>query len=219
MESEFCEMMPRGFSAHIARLRLVEVTVRQLALMEKNIEDAALKLADAQVDVIGYGCTSGSLFRGLGHDESIEERIEQTTHIPAVATAGAVVDALRALNIRKVCVATPYTDEINDLEKKFLSSSGFQVVDLKGLGLKDNLKIGGLMGEVACRLVVELDYHIADGIFLSCTNLATAGVIEKLEHMTEKSVVSSNTATMWAMLRKGDFSTEIKGFGRLLESI
>jgi maleate isomerase len=105
------------------------------------------------------------------------------------------------------------------LEKKFLSSSGFRVVGLKGLGLKDNLKIGGLTSEAAYRLIMELDYHTADGIFLSCTNLATAGIIDKLERITRKSVISSNTATMWAMLKQGDCSTEIKGFGRLLGTI
>lgn len=217
MESEFCKMIPEGFSVHISRLRLVEVTVEQLALMEKEIENAALKLADAEVSVIGYGCTSGSLFRGLEHDKNIEARIERTTGIPAVATAGAVVSALGALNIKKVCVATPYTDLINNLEEKFLSSSGFQVVDLKGLGIKRNIRIGRLSSEVAYRLVMELGYAKADGIFISCTNFATAGIIKKLEQITKKEVVSSNTATLWAMLKKCDVSTKIRGFGRLLE--
>lgn len=219
MEPEFCMMTPKGFSVHTARLRLVEVTVKQLALMEERIEDAALKLADAEVDVVGYGCTSGSLFRGLGHDKNIVERIEKTTGVPAVATAGAVVDALKALNVRKVCVATPYIDQINKLEEKFLLSSGFQVVDLKGLGIKDNRKIGRLGSEVVYRLVMELDYAKADGAFVSCTNFATVSIIEELERITKKSVVSSNTATLWAMLKKCSASTEIKGFGRLLEKI
>ena len=219
MESEFCRMIPEGFSVHTARLRLVEVTVKQLVLMEKKIEDEVLKLADAEVNVIGYGCTSGSLFKGLGHDKSIQERIERATGIPAVATAGAVVDALKVLNIRKVCVATPYTDQINNLEGKFLLSSGFRVVDLNGLGIKDNLKVGRLGSEVAYRLVMELGYAEAEGIFISCTNFATASIIEKLERITQKKVVSSNTATLWAMLKKCGVSIEIKGFGRLLEKI
>lgn len=219
MESEFCRMISEGFSVHTARLRLVEVTVKELALMEEKIEDAALKLADAEIDIIGYGCTSGSLFSGLGHDKSVEERIERATGIPGVATAGAVVDALKALNMRKVCVATPYTDQINELEKKFLSLNGFQVVDLKGLGIKSNLKIGRLSSEVAFRLVMELDYAKADGIFISCTNFPTAGILEKLERSTQKMIVSSNTATLWAMLKKCGVSAEIKGFRSLLEEI
>lgn len=219
MESEFWRMLPEGFSVHASRLRLREVTVEELGLMEKRVEDAALQLADAEIDVIGYGCTSGSLFKGLGHDKSIEKRIERVAGVPAIATAGAVVSALRTLRMKKVCVATPYTNEINNLEEKFLSLGGFRVVDLKGLGMKRNLEIGRLSSEVAYKLVMELEYAKADGVFTSCTNFATADIIEKLERVTQRRVVSSNTATLWAMLRTCQVSAEIKGFGGLLEKI
>lgn len=219
MESEFWKMIPEGFSVHTARLRLKEVTVEELERMEKKVEDAALELVDTEIDVVGYGCTSGSLFKGLGHDRSIEQRIERTTGVPAIATAGAVVSALRTLNIKEVCVATPYTDEINNLEAKFLSLSGLRVVDLKGLGMKKNLDIGRLSSEVAYKLVMGLECAGADGVFVSCTNFATADIIEKLERVTQKRVVSSNTATLWAVLKKCQVSAEIKGFGSLLERI
>lgn len=217
MESEFYEMLPKGFSVHTGRLGLREVTVEELARMEEKIEEEARKLADAYVDVIGYGCTSGSLFRGLGHDKMIEERIERASGKPAVATAGAVVRALKALNIKRVAVATPYTDEINSLEDKFLSANGFQVVDLKGLQITDNIKIGKLGAQVAYNLVMELECDKADGIFISCTNFPTIESIKKLEDVLRKPVISSNTATLWAMLKKCGASTEIQGFGRLLE--
>ena len=219
MESEFWKMLPEGFSVHTSRLRLREVTVEELGLMEKRVEDAALQLADAEIDVVGYGCTSGSLFKGLGHEKSIEKRIERAAGVPAIATAGAVVSALKTLNMKEVCVATPYADEISNLEEKFLSLSGFRVVDLKGLGMKQNLEIGRLSSEVAYKLVMELEYAKADGVFVSCTNFATADVIEKLERVTQRRVVSSNTATLWTMLKTCQVSAEIKGFGSLLEKI
>jgi len=219
MEREFCTMLPEGFSVHTVRLRLSEVTVKGLAEMEKGIEEEALKLADAGVDVIGYGCTSGSLFRGLGHDQVIEARIERASGLPAVATAGAVVSALRALNIEKVAVATPYIDEINDLEKAFLSSNGFRVVELKGLGIKDNIRIGRLDSQASYELAMELRHDQAEGIFMSCTNFPTLDKIRQLEDAIRKPVVSSNTATFWAMLRGYGVSIKIKEFGKLIERI
>ena len=217
MEPEFYRMLPNSFSVHTGRLRLREVTVKGLAEMEEKIEDEALKLSDASVDVIGYGCTSGSLFRGLGHDKIIEERIEKASGIPAVATAGAVIRALKALKIKKVAVATPYIDEINDLEEKFLLANELQVVDLNGLKLKDNIKIGKLSSEVAYKLVMELRCDEADGIFISCTNFPTVNSINKLEKELKKPVISSNTATLWAMLKRCGASTKIQGFGRLFQ--
>ena len=219
MEREFSKLSPEGFSVHTARLRLREVTVKALAKMEEGVEEEALKLADAGVNVIGYGCTSGSLFRGLGHDKTIEAMIEGASGIPAVATAGAVISALKALNIGKVTVATPYIDEINGLEKEFLSSNGFHVVELKGLGIKDNIEIGRLNSQVAYELVMELRYAEADGVFISCTNFPTLNKIKELEDITRKPVVSSNTATFWAMLRRCGISIKIKDFGVLLERL
>lgn len=219
MEREFSRLSPEDFSVHTARLRLTEVTVKELAEMEKGVEGAALKLADAGVDIIGYGCTSGSLYRGLGHDKTIEARIEKTSGAPAVATAGAVISALRALKIHKVAVATPYVDEINDLEEEFLSLNGFQVTDLKGLGIEKNIEIGRLDSQDAYELVMRLEYADADGVFISCTNFPTLDKIEKLEDAIHKPVISSNTATFWAMLRRCGISIKIKDFGELLEKI
>lgn len=187
--------------------------------MERKIEEEARKLADAHVKVIGYGCTSGSLFKGLGHDKIIEQRIERAFGIPAVATAGAVVKALKALRINKVAVATPYTREINMLEEKFLSDNGFNVVDLKGLGITDNISVGRLSNKVVYNLTKRLRIDDADGIFLSCTNLPTMEIIGRLEKTFRKPFISSNTATLWAMLRQCHRSTKILGFGKLLARI
>ena len=148
-----------------------------------------------------------------------EERIEKASGTPAVATAGAVVKALKTLNIKKVAVATPYIDEINSLEDRFLSANGFQVVDLKGLRITDNIKIGKLGGQVAYNLVMELRCDEADGIFISCTNFPTIESIKKLENVLRKPVISSNTATLWAMLKRCGVATKIQGFGRLLERV
>jgi len=216
MEQEFNRMRPRNATVHTARMRLREVVVSELLSMEKEIVSEALKLADARVDVIGFGCTTGSLARGLGHDEEIVSRIEKATKIPAVATAGAVVDALKALGLSRISVGTPYSDEINALEKRFLEQNGFRIVRMKGLGITDNTEIGRQSQRTVYDLVNEVETAEAEGIFVSCTNLPTISLIEKLEKELGKPVVSSNTATMWAMLRKIGYKKGIRGYGRLL---
>jgi len=216
MEHEFNVMRPREATVHVARMRLREVTLSKLMDMEKEIELATLRLADAKVNVIGFGCTSGSLFRGLGHDQKIVTRIEKATNTPAVATAGAVVDVLKALKLSKISVATPYTEEINSLEKRFLEENGVGIQKMKGLGIKDNLKIGEQNPRTVYKLVKEVDTAQSDGVFVSCTNLRTIEVVGRLEKELKKPVVSSNTATLWAMLRRAKYIKPVVGFGRLL---
>jgi len=219
MEPEFYRILPKSFTIHCCRLRLREVTLKDLVKMEEKIGEEAPKLADAAVSVIGFGCTSGSLFRGLGHDKHIEAKIEKATGIPTVSTAGAVVDAFKAKGIKNLAVATPYIEKINGLEKKFLSANGFRVVDMKSLGIKDNLKIGELTSQNAYELVKKLEFKKADGIFVSCTNFATFDSIAKMEKDTHKIVASSNSTTLWAMLKKCGVHVRIRGYGKLLSEI
>jgi maleate isomerase len=215
MEAEYGRVLPDNITLHTGRMRLRDVTVEALVEMERSVEEEALKLADADIDIIGYGCTSGSLVKGLHHDKEIVSKIERVTNVPAVATAGAVVDALKSLKIRKVVVATPYIDEINDLEEKFLNGNGFEVVEIKGLSFIDNTKIGVTKGDVVIDLVKSLNHQNADGVFISCTNLPTMNVIEKLERALHKPVISSNTATLWSMIRRSGHEVKIEGIGQL----
>ncbi|MFQ6090757.1 MAG: maleate cis-trans isomerase, partial [Candidatus Bipolaricaulia bacterium] len=142
MESEFVRYVPEGVSVQTARLPLERVTEDELIKMAEKVEEAAALLADAQVDVIAYGCTSGSLIKGKGHGIKLEERIGRATGIPAVATAHAVLNALRAKGLKKIAVATPYSKEINEKEREFISDNGFEVLAIHGLGLTKNLEIG-----------------------------------------------------------------------------
>ena len=218
MEYEFNLMRPKQATVHTARIRLREVVVSELLDMEKKIVEEALKLADAKVDVIAFGCTSGSLIRGLDHDKEIVSRIEKATNTPAVATAGAAVNALKALNLSKISVATPYTDEINILEGKFLEQSGFTIVKIEGLGITDNLEIGRQKPENISRMAELVDTLQSEGIFLSCTNLPTIEVIASLEKKLGKPVVSSNTATMWFMLKRIGYKHAVEGYGSLFHT-
>ncbi|MCR6691234.1 MAG: aspartate/glutamate racemase family protein [archaeon YNP-LCB-003-016] len=219
MELEFWRVLPKDFSIHTARLKLRDVTVEGLELMESEIDDEALKLADADVDVILYGCTTGSLFRGVGHDKLIESRIERLTGKPAISTSGAVVSALRFLKAEKISVITPYIDELNILEERFLVGNGFKVMDLKSLNMIRNVDIGRVSSDAIMNLFSKLDYSSSDAIFISCTNMPTLNLIDKLEGVAGIPVLSSNSASMWAVLKRLNYGFGIKGYGRLLASI
>ena len=56
--------------------------------------------------------------------------------VPAVTTASAVIDALKKLGLSKVAVGTPYIDEVNAAERKFLEESGIEVTQDQGPGLR-----------------------------------------------------------------------------------
>ncbi|NIM91468.1 MAG: maleate cis-trans isomerase, partial [Candidatus Aminicenantes bacterium] len=215
MEAEFWRMASGWATVHTTRLRLRKITVDELEETEGMMIEASMLLADSEVDVIGYGCTSGSFFKGKGHDREIEEKIAEITGIPAVATAKAVVEALDELHLNRVCVVTPYTEEINKLEKEFLEQSGMEVLRMKGLNITNNIEVGSKEPSAAYELAKETYAQGTQGMFISCTNFRTIEVIERLEKELNVPVISSNTATFWAMMKKAGSGRKIKGYGRL----
>lgn len=216
MEAEVWKMASGWSTVHTARMRLQEITVDDLEKMEGQMLEAAGSLADADVDVIGYGCTSGSLFRGKDHDVEIEREIEEKTRIPAVATAKAVVEAFNELQISRVCVATPYIEEINERVQRYLEQNSIDVLRIKGLDITHNSEVGNQDTNVAYELAKKVHMPEAQGIFISCTNFRTIEVIGQLEEELKVPVISSNTATLWAMMKKTVSQRTLKGYGKLL---
>lgn len=208
---------------HSARITLREVNLKGLEEMEKETERAAAELRTANVDVIAYACTTGSLFKGPKHHEEIKQRIEGITGIKAVATAGAVLDALKYLNARNVLVVTPYIDELNVKEREFLEANGFRVIDIRGLGIVDNTVIGALDPRTAYEAALNAARQAKDEfdvLFISCTNWRTFEIISQLEKSVGKPVMSSNSATLWSVIRALDIKVKLRfNLGTLFSSL
>jgi len=218
METEFWRLLFNyNITVHSSRLYLESVDVASLLKMVEKVEEAAKLLATADVDVVVFGCTTGSLVGGLEYDKVIEERIRSVVHKPVVVTARAVVEAFRTLGVKRVAVGTPYIDSLNILEKRFLEANGLEVVDIKGLGIRDNRVIGRLDPGQVYRLAKSLKTSLADAIFLSCTNMPTVDVIDLLEEEFGIPVVSSNTASLWAALKCLEIRVKLDKGGVLLK--
>jgi maleate isomerase len=67
-EADFQLVVPRGITVHGQRLWLTNDALGEEGMLRMNaeIETGARYLATAGVDVISYGCTTGSFFKGPG---------------------------------------------------------------------------------------------------------------------------------------------------------
>ena len=205
IEPEFNTFAPSGISIHATRLLLPKGDKKHLAQMAEDTEAACDLLATAKVNVIGYACTTGSLIMGLVWEKTLVKRMESRIRVPAVTTASAAIDALKKLHISKVGVGTPYIDEVNNAEKKFLEDSGIEVTKISGLGYVDGEALHKEPLETAMKLAKRVDSKDADGIFLSCTDLKTFPILDSIEKALGKPVVSSNSATLWKCLDTMDW--------------
>ena len=199
-EPEFARALPDGVSLHASRMRLADVDAESLSAMADDATECASLLASADVDVVAYGCTTGSLVHGPGYDEDIEARLEAEAGVPAVATAASIKRAFDALDVESVAVTTPYIENLNRREAEFLEAAGYDVVAIDGLGLSSNTEIGAQDPETAAEAARNVDDPDADAVFISCTNYRTFEIIPELERELDKPVVTSNQATLWDAL-------------------
>ncbi len=199
--AEFGLAAPTDVLVLYSRLRLPrgEVSVEALDAMlgGERLEEAALELADAGVAAITVACTSGTLLHGPGFDEVVSTRVTQGTGLPATTTATAVRRALSALNVRSVSVGTPYDEDINLRERRFLEAAGISVRGIVGLGKRYDREIGDLSLDDVRSLADAAWEEGSDALFLSCTNLPALTLIDELETRLGCPVVTSNSATIW----------------------
>jgi maleate isomerase len=217
MEPEFQAAIPDGVSVHATRVLLEEATPTRLKDLIHSAGDAARLLASADVGVIMFGCTSGSLVGGADWDVQVARRIREASGVAATTTSTAVVAALRALGARRIAVGTPYIGEVNELERRFLEGHGFDVVAMEGLGFTRGAELHSVATGTAYALGRRVDRSEADCIFLSCTDLRTFDEISSLEADTGKSVITSNGASLWYALAMAGVQGVMEGQGRTLD--
>jgi maleate isomerase len=216
-EPEMNLIAPEGITAFAARMRNTKADLEDSLGLLNHVERATDELASAQVDVVAFTCTASSFVQGGRGEEGLRKLIEKTARVPSVTTSGAVVEALGKLKAKRLVIATPYPEEINQLEKAFFEEHGFEVLAIRGLGITDAFLIGCEMPETTYRFVKSMDDASADVIFISCTNYRTFDIIELLEEDCRKPVVTSNQATFWSALRTIGCRESIAGVGRLLQ--
>ena len=221
-EVEFHRMAPEGVAVCTTRMLLEGPTPEGLEKMASYTEEAASLLARAEPDVITFGCTTGSLLKGVGYDKEIIRRIETCTGIPALTTSTAVVESLKVLGVKKIDIATPYIDELNQRERVFMEDSGFQVTAIETLKPEDFSELKKpspryVRPEQMYKLAKKTLTENADAMFISCTALGLIDIIEHLENDIGRPVITSNQVTMWAALRKINIGDKISGLGQLFK--
>ena len=223
LECELPPHLPKGFAINWSRVsRPNWETVNRDSLMAMN--ELAIRRAQDLVrlkpEVILYACTSGSFVEGEGSEDEIASRIQDATGIKALTTSAAVIRALKHLDVRTVYMVTPYPQDINELEVDFLRFNDIKVVGYDSFNCDEKRPIASVSSEEVADLVLAHRDEIAkaDAVFISCTNLLSFDQIDRLERELDRPVVSSNLASLRAVLFAIGAPTDGAGVGRLFRT-
>ena len=220
IEHEFRAVWPaHGVALYGARLHnSVHISPKTLKEMEGLIVPTT-QLLPSMVDlsVMAFACTSGALVIG---ERRVAELI-QTVRPRALVTdpVTAAIAALRATGVGRVGLLTPYVRDINARLREALIARGLEIPVMGSFNEADD----GVVARISPRAVLEAIARIGrstscDGVFVSCTSLRVARIVEEAEALIGKPVTSSNHALAWHMMRLAGINDCIPGFGRLYRS-
>jgi maleate isomerase len=217
-EPELNIFLPKeGIGLYVNRIPMPNVVnVESLAQMEHSMtEVAAGILPDDHLDVIIYGCTSGTMTIGA---DVVEAKIREARPNVAVTdpiTAG--LKGLRQMGCQRIALLTPYIAEVNVIVEDYITKQGFELVAKGSFNQPGDPQICRVPPQAIYDAGLKLGQMVdVDGLFISCTGLRTSSILEPLEQALGIPVVSSNQALAWDALRLAGYMDPIEGFGRLL---
>ena len=193
------------------------LTNETLKKMAKDIPEVTERiLPNQKLDCVAYGCTSGTIAAGYS---SIFEKINLAKPNTKVTTPiTSAIKALKTLNIKKLSIFTPYTNEINQSVISYFKKENIEISELSYFDIASDLDIGKVDPQHVFETLTKIDLSKSDALFVSCTALPVLSVIAELEKKINKVVLSSNQTLIWDTLKKINFNNKVEGFGELFNN-
>ena len=212
------EVFPPDIRIEGRTLKVGKYTDDEFHRAELAFADLVRDLARQPLDFL---MVTGELFlsfKGPGSDLEILDLVKQITAVPASTVLTAVVGGCRALDLKRIVMASPFPEDQDDRLVKFLAHYGIEVVAFRGLGCPNADMIWELPPESGYELASALlhEHPNVDGVYLPCNKWRTISVIERIEQDNQKPVVTNTQAWVWEALRLMNMRKPIAGYGRLL---
>ncbi len=194
------------------------ITPETLAEMEGGIAAAtALIKPGIPLDALAYGCTSGAMV--IGEDRVFALLREAWPDKPCTTPITAALAGLRLLGARRIALLTPYIDEINQSMRRYIEARDLTVAAMGSFNNGNDNEVARISAASLEAAILELgSQNSVDAVFIACTSLRVAALVERAEAKLGKPVTSSNHAMAWHALRLAGYADAVPGFGRLFRT-
>jgi maleate cis-trans isomerase len=201
-------LAPPGVTIHATRSGGYDVAAipdaDEMRRFARQALDQQLQLlVDGRVEMIAYACTSATLADGPEFDQAFSDEICSKSGLPAVTTAGALIEAIRDLGAQRVAFTSPYVPQLAAEAVDFIEQCGIEVVNQLGYEQAlSSLEQNALTPQDAYRMGLKADHPQAELLVVSCTDYRALEAIPALEQALGKPVITSNSALMYACLKR-----------------
>ncbi len=115
---------------------------------------------------------------------------------------------------------SPYSDAVNERAARYFETKhGLDTIALEGFGATDAYAIGKLGPQNARDAFARIDRPEIEVFVVPGGNFPTMSSVASWEREFGKPVVTTNQASIWAMLRAFNSGDRLPAFGRLLAEV
>lgn len=218
VEIEYNRLLPPTLQAHVGRL-LSSGAGPFSPSLDADVDHQARLLGTAKVEVISLAQTSASLFAD-DYDATVTQRMSKGAGVPAITSAQAIGQAVRALGARRIALVSPYSQPVLERAKHYYQTKySLEVLALEGFAATDSYMIGKLGPENARDAFARIEQPEIEVLVVPGGNFPTMSYVPAWEREFGKPVVTTNQAALWAMMEIMGVSDPLPGLGRLLEEM
>src|SRR5215469_1305280 len=215
VEIEYSRLLPRSLQVHVGRL-LTSGTGPFAPSLDADVEYQARLLGTARVEVISLAQTSASLFAD-DYDAVTTQRMSAAAGVPAITSAQAVGQAVKALGARRIALVSPYAPPVLERAKRYYAEKfGLEAVALEGFAATDSYMIGKLGPENARDAFARINRPEIEAFVVPGGNFPTMSFVPGGEQEFGKPVITTNGAALWSMMHIMGVREPLPTLGRLL---
>tara|TARA_A100001037_G_scaffold88316_1_gene80050 strand:- start:1061 stop:1789 length:729 start_codon:yes stop_codon:yes gene_type:complete len=217
VEPQLQEYCPKDVIPHFNRIGMTNRHRAPLEDLLPRILLAAELLGDSKCDVTVLQCTGTSMSGGIEKEKEVISAIERVTGKPAASTASSLMDAFDALGVKRIVFISETLQEGHDKKMAFLKEAGLEIVSDKAMGLAGSDVYCSTPSSYWYENVKALHNDKTEAYFVSCANIHSINIIEDLEDVLDRPVITSNQAALWSALRIAGVKDDISSLGRLFQ--
>lgn len=217
---ELIRLLPEGIGVLPFFLGMSKGTEKEFLDVMDEIKAKIGEVAKLKVDLINARSAPPFMLRGFNGEQEIVSELEQKHGIPIVTSGMTCVEALKALEVKKMLGVTYYPSDLNRKYAQYFRDAGFEVLGMEGISVAWKEK-GRLTPQEIYYFVKKefLKHQNVQGIYMLGSGWRVLKTIQILENDLRVPVVQAVPARAWAIQRRLHVREPVKGYGRLLEEM
>lgn len=203
VEPELARLLPSRYKLYASRLPVMPNTT----LEERNrrypdcYADAIAAFGELKLAAVAIGMTGASYRLGAEGDRALCDRLAAVAGKPVVTASRAIVEALAALNARRIALVSPYPAWLTDLAATYWRSAGLAVVEV--VKISETFRAYELAVSEVDGALAQVKGVDIDAVVMSGTGMVTLpSILARVGTGGALPLVSSNLASAWWLMRE-----------------